>query len=55
MKQLAFKENQIVEGAAALALAGFSKVAEHCRGQNNVVLLCGANFDHDKILSIVRS
>lgn len=53
LKQLALKENQLVEGAAALALAGFSKVAEHCRGQNNVVLLCGANFDHDKIFSVV--
>ena len=53
LKDLAFKENQIVEGAAALALAGFLKVAERCRGQRNVVVLCGANFDRDKIFSVL--
>jgi threonine dehydratase len=54
LKELAFKENQLVEGAAALALAGFAKVAERCRGQNNVIVLCGANFDRDKILAVVN-
>lgn len=54
LKDLAFKENQIVEGAAALALAGFLKVAGRCRGQINVVVLCGANFDRDKIFSILN-
>jgi threonine dehydratase len=54
LKELAFKENQIVEGAAALALAGFLKVAESCRGQQNVVVLCGANFNRDKIFSILN-
>jgi threonine dehydratase len=53
LKDLAFKENQIVEGAAALALAGFLKVAERCKGQRNVVVLCGANFDRDKIFSVL--
>ena len=53
LRDLAYKENQIVEGAAALALAGFLKVAERCRGQNNVVVLCGANFDRDKIFSVL--
>ncbi|WP_262027778.1 pyridoxal-phosphate dependent enzyme [Microvirga sp. Mcv34] len=54
LKDLAFKENQIVEGAAALALAGFLKVAESCRGQRNVIVLCGANFDRDKIFSLLN-
>ena len=54
LKELAFKENQIVEGAAALALAGFLKVAERCRGQTNVVVLCGANFDRDTIFSVLN-
>ena len=54
LKDLAFKENQIVEGAAALALAGFLKVAERCKGQTNVVVLCGANFDRDKIFSVLN-
>jgi threonine dehydratase len=54
LRDLAFKENQIVEGAAALALAGFLKVAEHCKGQNSIVVLCGANFDRDKIFSVLN-
>ncbi len=54
LKDLAFKENMLVEGAAALALAGFYKVADRHKGQNNVVVLCGANFDHRKILSVVN-
>jgi threonine dehydratase len=54
LKELAFKENQIVEGAAALAFAGLIKVAERCRGQTNVVVLCGANFDRDKIFSVLN-
>jgi threonine dehydratase len=54
LRELAFKENQIVEGAAALALAGFLKVAQKCKGQQNVVVLCGANFNRDKIFSILN-
>ncbi|MBA1156451.1 pyridoxal-phosphate dependent enzyme [Microvirga mediterraneensis] len=54
LKDLAFKENQIVEGAAALALAGFLKVAASCKGQTNVVVLCGANYDRDKIFSLLN-
>jgi threonine dehydratase len=54
LKDLAFKENQIVEGAAALALAGFLKIAERCKGQTNVVVLCGANFDRDRIFSVLN-
>ncbi|WP_201830148.1 pyridoxal-phosphate dependent enzyme [Microvirga zambiensis] len=54
LRELAFTENQIVEGAAALALAGFLKVAERCKGQSNVVVLCGANFDRDTIFSVLN-
>jgi threonine dehydratase len=54
LRELAFKENQIVEGAAALALAGFLKVAERCKGQTNVVVLCGANYDRDTIFSVLN-
>ncbi|WP_230534119.1 pyridoxal-phosphate dependent enzyme [Microvirga roseola] len=54
LRDLALKENQLVEGAAALALAGFYKIAERCRGQNNIVVLCGANFDRAKILAVVN-
>ncbi|KAM0546243.1 hypothetical protein ACHAPJ_010926 [Fusarium lateritium] len=45
LKQLAFEEGFRVEGAAALGLAGFNKVAHKVRGQTSVVVLTGANFD----------
>jgi threonine dehydratase len=54
LKDMAVKENQLVEGAAALALAGLYQVAKRCEGQNNVVVLCGANFDHDRIIAVVN-
>ncbi|WP_262695733.1 pyridoxal-phosphate dependent enzyme [Kordiimonas aquimaris] len=47
-------ENQLVEGAAALALAGLTAIQEECEGQVNVVLLCGANYDHDTILPLIN-
>lgn len=45
LKTLAFDENMLVEGSAALALAGFTKVAHELAGQTSVILLCGANVD----------
>ncbi|KAF4458888.1 threonine ammonia-lyase [Fusarium albosuccineum] len=53
LKSLAFEENMIVEGSAALALAGFKKVAQDVAGQTSVVLLCGANFDQDVMKSTI--
>ena len=53
LRDLAFKENMLAEGSAGLALAGFTKVAQACRDQVNVVLLCGANYDRDKVVRAV--
>jgi threonine dehydratase len=44
---MAFEEHQIVEGSAALALAGFKQVEKRVGKQNSIVLLCGANIDID--------
>lgn len=55
LKALAFEENMIVEGSAALALAGFNKVAESLANQTSVVVLCGANYDREIIKSIISS
>lgn len=55
VKALAAQENIIVEGSAALALAGFNKVAEKLTGQTSVILLCGGNVDHDYIPKVVCS
>lgn len=44
MKLLAEKESCLVEGAAALAVAGFLQKAEKYKGKNVVILLCGKNI-----------
>ncbi|KAL4983848.1 threonine dehydratase [Aspergillus falconensis] len=54
-KALAVQENIIAEGSAALALAGFYKLAEKLTGQTSVILLCGGNIDHDFIEKVVCS
>ncbi|MGJ8529681.1 pyridoxal-phosphate dependent enzyme [Maritalea sp.] len=53
LRLLARKEHQIVEGAAALALAGLVQNADKYKNQTNIVLLCGANFDDAKILPLI--
>ncbi len=53
LRRLAIEEHQLVEGAAALALAGFEKIAHQLRGQTSVVVLCGSNYDDAKILSLL--
>ncbi|THX74594.1 hypothetical protein D6C85_08802 [Aureobasidium pullulans] len=53
LKALALEENMIVEGAAALALAGFEKVKQRVIGQTSVILLCGANYNQELILKAI--
>lgn len=53
LRDLAWRENMVVEGSAALALAGLRQVATRVHGQVNVVLLCGANYDRAKIAAIL--
>ncbi|HTN97563.1 MAG TPA: pyridoxal-phosphate dependent enzyme [Nordella sp.] len=52
LRDLILKENLIVEGAAGLAFAGFLKVAARASDAVNVVVLCGANVDPQKILAL---
>ncbi|KAE9582220.1 L-threo-3-hydroxyaspartate ammonia-lyase [Colletotrichum fructicola] len=53
MRTIAFEENMIVEGSAALALAGFNKVAKDLAGKTSIILLCGANVDQQAIKKIL--
>ena len=53
LRQLAWGEHMLVEGAAALALAGFTQIADECAGQLSVVVLCGANFDRAKVMAVL--
>lgn len=53
LKDLAFEENMLVEGAAALALAGFTKIAQATTGQKSVIVLCGANYNQTVITKAI--
>jgi len=50
LRVLALEENMLMEGSSALALAAYKKVEERVRGQVNIVVLCGANFDQDAVV-----
>ncbi|KAL2802211.1 tryptophan synthase beta subunit-like PLP-dependent enzyme [Aspergillus granulosus] len=56
LRGLAFEEGMLVEGAAALAFAGFRKVMQEggVTGKTNVIVLCGGNFDVDVMKSVLR-
>lgn len=53
LRVLAWTDNMIVEGAAALALAPYLARQEYYEGQTSVVLLCGANYDEDRLRNII--
>ncbi|KAJ0415974.1 tryptophan synthase beta subunit-like PLP-dependent enzyme [Aspergillus carlsbadensis] len=55
IRELAFQEGMLVEGAAALAFAGFRNVMNETgvKGKASVVVLCGGNFDAEVIKSVL--
>lgn len=53
LRWMAWEENMLVEGSAALALAAWHRDRERNRGKTSVVILCGANFDRSTILPII--
>jgi len=55
LRTLAWTDNMIVEGAAALAYAAYRQDEAAFSGQTNVVLLCGANFDRAKIEPVLTA
>ncbi|MEM9044830.1 MAG: pyridoxal-phosphate dependent enzyme [Pseudomonadota bacterium] len=50
---LAWTEKLLVEGAAALALAGYFAVQETYGDLTSVVILCGSNFDTAKMQNVL--
>ncbi|KAJ4985606.1 threonine dehydratase catabolic [Stagonosporopsis vannaccii] len=50
LRDLALRENMLMEGSSALALAGFKKVEGNVKGQVSVVVLCGANHDQAAVV-----
>ena len=55
LRLMAWADNMIVEGAAALALAGYLADTDAYIGQTSVIVLCGANFDKKVIQPIICS
>ncbi len=53
LRVLAWEENMLVEGAAALALAAYLADPGHYSGQTSAVLLCGANYDAARISTVI--
>ncbi len=53
MADLAYNEGLIVEGSAALALAGYHQVAGKLGEENSVVLLCGGNVSKEQAQQIL--
>ncbi|KAI8264280.1 hypothetical protein K4K53_003568 [Colletotrichum sp. SAR 10_77] len=55
MRTIAFEENMIVEGSAALALAGFNKVAKDLAGKTSIILLSTQTFDMEITIQSAKS
>ena len=55
LRMIAWTEHMLVEGAAALALAGYLADENAYRRPTSVVVLCGANFDRKIIRPILTS
>ncbi|MGB3278161.1 MAG: threonine dehydratase, partial [Pseudorhodobacter sp.] len=53
LRHLAWGEKMIVEGSAGLALAAWQADGQKRSGQVSAIVLCGANFDRDKISPII--
>ena len=53
--KFAYQEHQIVEGSAALALAGYEKVSKELDGETSIVLVCGSNIDQVLAKTILSS
>jgi threonine dehydratase len=55
LRVLAWTDNMLVEGAAALALAPLLAMPDRYAGKTNVVLLCGANYDQSRLSEVLQS
>lgn len=48
------KHHKIIEGAAAVAVAGFLKHRERLRDRTVVIVICGGNIATEKLMTILR-
>lgn len=54
LRQFLYAQHMLIEGSAAVPLASLLKRREEFRGQNVVILLCGANIDPNTLSEIIR-
>lgn len=55
LRHLAWGEKMIAEGSAGLAMAAWQADSQKRSGKVSAVVLCGANFDREKIAPIIGS
>ena len=55
LQQIAWSEKMLVEGSAGLAQAAWQLDAPNRTNKVSAVVLCGANFDRDRIAPIINS
>jgi threonine dehydratase len=55
IRHLAWTEKMLVEGSAGLAQAAWEADAPNRTGKVSAVILCGANFDRDRIAPVIGS
>ncbi|MEO9649228.1 MAG: pyridoxal-phosphate dependent enzyme [Roseobacter sp.] len=55
MRHMAWTEKMLVEGSAGLAQAAWQTDVANRTGKVSVVILCGANFDRDRIAPVIGS
>lgn len=55
LRQFISEEHILIEGAAAVALAGLEQASESIRGKRVVVVLCGANIGPETLCSVLSS
>lgn len=53
LQEMAWSENMVIEGSAALALAGLNKILPQLAHQTSVIVVCGANYDQNKIRNVI--
>ena len=54
MRLVVERHHTIVEGAAAVAVAGYLKTKERYRGRRVVIVLCGANISLERLREAIR-
>lgn len=53
VRHMAWTEKMLVEGSAGMAMAAWQLDAPNRAGKTSAVILCGANFDRDRIAPVI--